>query len=285
MTPQHHHLDVRGLRIHWVEWGKPGTQPVILVHGFRDHCRTWDFFVGELRAIMPDLWVVAPDCRGHGDSGWVGAGGYYHFFDYLLDLDQLIQHLGAPAVRLVGHSMGGTITCLYAGTYPMRVSKLALVEGLGPERMAFADAPRRAARWLEQVPAVGEGAGYASPEAAADRLRRSHPRLTEERVRHLAHHGTRRTEAGVWQWKFDPLHRTTSPQPFYLEQFLEFLRRVTCPSLVVQGAESGHRARGDIEARYGLLPAATLVTLPEAGHMVHQDNPEGLARTLAPFLA
>ena len=285
MTPRHDNLEVRGLRIHWVEWGERGSEPVILVHGFRDHCRTWDFFVAELLRIEPDLWVVAPDCRGHGDSGWVGAGAYYHFFDYLLDLDHLIQHLGAGTVRLVGHSMGGTITCLYAGTYPARVSKLALVEGLGPERMAFADAPRRAARWLEQVPAVEEGSGYPSLEASADRLRRSHPRLTEERVRHLAHHGTRRTEAGVWQWKFDPLHRTTSPQPFYLEQFLEFLRRVTCPSLVVQGAESDHRARGDIEARYGLLSRATLVTLPEAGHMVHQDNPLALARTLASFLA
>ncbi len=285
MTPEHHNLEVRGLRIHWVEWGEPGSQPVILVHGFRDHCRTWDFFVTELLAIAPDLWVVAPDCRGHGDSGWVGAGGYYHFFDYLLDLDQIIRHLGTPTVRLVGHSMGGTIACLYAGTYPERVSKLALVEGLGPEGMPFADAPRRAARWLEEVPAVGESAGYASLEEAADRLRRSHPRLTEERAGHLTSHAMRRTETDAWQWKFDPLHRTTSPQPFYVEQFIEFLRRVACPSLVVQGAESNHRERGDIEARYGLLPGASLVTLPEAGHMVQQDNPVALARTLAPFLA
>lgn len=258
---------------------------MVLVHGFRDHCRTWDFFVAELLTLAPDLWVVAPDCRGHGDSGWVGAGGYYHFFDYLLDLDHLVRHLGAGPVRLVGHSMGGTIACLYAGTRPERVSRLALVEGLGPEGMAFADAPRRAARWLEEVPAVVEGAGYATLEEAADRLRRSHPRLTGERASHLARHALRRTEAGAWQWKFDPLHRTTSPQPFYAGQFTEFLCRVACPSLVVQGAESEHRVRGDFEARRGLLPGARLVTIPEAGHMVQQDNPEALARTLAPFLA
>lgn len=285
MTPRHHNLDVRGLRIHWVEWGKPGTQPVILVHGFRDHCRTWDFLVAELLAISPDLWLVAPDCRGHGDSGWIGAGGYYHFFDYLLDLDHLIRYLGAPVVRLVGHSMGGTITCLYAGARPDRVSKLSLLEGLGPPGMSFTDAPRRAARWLDEVSAVGEGAGYASLEETADRLRRAYPRLTEERARHLVLHGMRRTDAGVWQWKFDPLHRTTSPQPFYLEQFREFLRRVACPSLVIQGAESEHRTRGDIQARYSWLPDAELVTVPDAGHMVQQDNPEALARILAPFLA
>ncbi|MDE0034869.1 MAG: alpha/beta hydrolase [Deltaproteobacteria bacterium] len=271
--------------MHWVEWGERGPYPVILIHGFRDHCRTWDFLVAELLAILPDLWLVAPDCRGHGDSGWVGAGGYYHFFDYLMDLDSLVGHLGVPNVRLVGHSMGGTIACLYAGTHPERISKLALVEGLGPPDMSFADAPRRAARWLDEVPAVREGPGYASLEEAADRLRRAYPRLTAERARHLACHGMHRTEAGAWQWKFDPLHRTTSPQPFYLEQFREFLRHVTCPTLVVQGAESEHRARGDIQARYGWLPRADLVILHGAGHMVQQDNPEALARTLAPFLA
>ena len=285
MTPEHHSIDVRGLPIHWVEWGRRGPQPVILVHGFRDHCRTWDFFVNELLAISPELWLVAPDCRGHGDSGWVGAGGYYHFFDYLLDLDCLVRHLDVPIVRLVGHSMGGTIACLYAGTHPGRVSKLVSVEGLGPQGMSFADAPRRAAQWLKEVPAVEDGAGYASLEYTADRLRRAYPRLTEERARHLVHHGMRRMETGAWQWKFDPLHRTTLPQPFYVEQFREFLRRVACPSLVIQGAESEHRVRGDVKARYGWLPGAELVTLPDAGHMVQQENPEALARTLAPFLA
>ena len=216
MTPRHRSVDVRGLPIHWVEWGRSGNAPVILVHGFRDHCRTWDFFVAELWRLGPDPWVVAPDCRGHGDSGRVGAGGYYHFFDYVLDLDHVVRCLDVPVVRLVGHSMGGTIACLYAGTRPERVSKLALVEGMGPSGMSFADAPARAARWLEQVPAVEEGTGYPSPEEAAGRLRRAYPRLTAERARHLAHHGLRRNETGGWQWKFDPLHRTTSPQPFYL---------------------------------------------------------------------
>ena len=129
MRPEHRSLDVRGLRIHWVEWGKRGSQPVLLIHGFRDHCRTWDFVVDELLASLPDLWLVAPDCRGHGDSGWVGAGGYYHFFDYLLDLDSLVRHLGEPVVRLVGHSMGGTIACLYSGARPERVSRYRLVPG------------------------------------------------------------------------------------------------------------------------------------------------------------
>ena len=286
LTPRHHSLDVRGLGIHWVEWGKRGLAPIILNP--------------RLPRSLPDLGllrgrVAANPCR---TCGWwrrtaaatATAAGSAPVATIISSTICWIStnSSGIWVYRRSGWwatPWAGTIACLYAGTHPERVSKLALVEGLGPEGLSFSDAPQRAARWLKQVPAVGEGAGYASLEEAADRLRRSHPRLTEERARHLAYHGMRRTETGLWQWKFDPLHRTTSPQPFYVEQFLEFLRRVTCPSLVVQGAESNHRARGDIETRYGLLPDATLVTLPEAGHMVQQDNPLALARTLAPFLA
>ena len=92
------------------------------------------------------LWIVAPDCRGHGDSGWVGDGGYYHFPDYVLDLDSVIQALGVQSIKLIGHSMGGTISLLYTGAFPERVIKLALIEGVGPVGMNFADAPLRMAQ-------------------------------------------------------------------------------------------------------------------------------------------
>lgn len=268
-----------------MEWGSPCAEPVVLLHGFCDHCRTWDFCVTELCRIRPETWIVAPDCRGHGDSGWVGAGGYYHFFDYLLDLDALFHHLGVPSIKLVGHSMGGTIACLYAGTYPARVSRLGLVEGLGPPGIGFADVPPRVVRWLEGIRRLKEGGGpeYARSEEGARRLKRTNPRLDDAQARHLAHHAMRRTGTGSWRWKFDPLHRTTSPQPFYLEQFRAFLARVSCPTLVVEGAESNHPARAHLAARSRFLENASLATIPNAGHWVHLDNPAALAQAMTNF--
>ncbi len=102
-------------------------------------------------AAARPLWIVAPDCRGHGDSGWVGAGGYYHFPDYVLDLDSVIQALGVQSIKLIGHSMGGTISLLYTGAFPERVIKLALIEGVGPVGMNFADAPLRMAQWIGEI--------------------------------------------------------------------------------------------------------------------------------------
>lgn len=286
MKPSHHSVDVRGLKIHWLEWGERSAQPLVLTHGFLDHARSWDFFVEALfRFLGRSLWVVAPDCRGHGDSGWVGEGGYYHFFDYLLDLDTMIGALRVSQVMLVGHSMGGTISFLYAGTYPERVRKLVLIEGLGPAGLAFHDAPKRARQWLDglrrDARTVTE---YASLEDAARRVRQRNSRLSSERALHLARYGMYRAKSGRWRWKFDPLHRTTSPQPFYVEQAFAFLQRVRCPVLLVEGAESSHAVRTDLAERRARLKAAASVTIQDAGHMVHHDQPEQLAGAVGRFL-
>ena len=97
--PRHRSVDSLGLPIHCLEWGDPDGEPFVLVHGFLDHAYSWKPFVAELqRRNRRPLWIVAPDCRGHGDSGWVGAGGYYHFPDYVLDLDCVIQALGVQSI-------------------------------------------------------------------------------------------------------------------------------------------------------------------------------------------
>ncbi len=286
-NPRAHSIDARGLRIHYLEWGERRGEPLILIHGFLDHARSWNLLVESIQRKSGELaWIIAPDCRGHGDSGWAGAGGYYHFSDYLFDLDCLIHSLGTTSVTLLGHSMGGTISFLYTGTFPKRVKKLILVEGIGPLALSFSDAPERMEKCLSEVRALGRGMHleYSTLEAAAKRLRRKNPRLKPELALHLARWGMRETENGKWIWKFDPLHRTTAPQPFYLEQALEFFRRIECPVLIVQGKESHQTQRPDMQQRLAAIAHRTLVEIKEAGHMVHQDNPEGLADVVIEFL-
>jgi len=80
-APRHTFLDSQGLPIHCLEWGDSEGAPLILVHGYLDLAESWRAFVDALQTRQRNLWVIAPDCRGHGDSGWIGAGGYYHFPD------------------------------------------------------------------------------------------------------------------------------------------------------------------------------------------------------------
>ncbi len=285
--PRDRYIDARGLKIHYLEWGEKKGNPLILIHGFLDHAHSWEPFVESVQSkFTKPPWIVAPDCRGHGDSGWVGAGGYYHFPDYIFDLNCLIHSLGSPSVSLLGHSMGGTISFVFAGAFPKRVTKLILVEGIGPLAMAFSDAPPRMKKWLSEVSASGRGrhTEYPTVEAAAKRLERTNPRLKPELALRLARWGITPTEDGKWIWKFDPLHRTTAPQPFYLEQALEFFRRIECPVLIVQGKESRQTQRPDMQQRLEAIAHRASVQVENAGHMVHQDNPEELARVVVEFL-
>ena len=93
--------------MHYVEWGSPQDPTVVLVHGVRDHCRTWDDLIQRLSAES-NYHFVAPDLRGHGDSEWVQGSGY-QYYDYIYDLQQLIEQNEFGPVILVGHSLGGAI--------------------------------------------------------------------------------------------------------------------------------------------------------------------------------
>jgi pimeloyl-ACP methyl ester carboxylesterase len=287
-APQHRIIDVQGLPIHCLEWGKPAGEPIVLVHGFLDMAQSWQFFVDCFEATRQQpSWIVAPDCRGHGDSGWVGAGGYYHFPDYVLDLDCVIQALGAPRCTLIGHSMGGTISWLYAGAFPERVAKLALIEGVGPPGMDFSVAPARMRTWISEVHQRGRNhfREYTSVAAGASQLQQTNPRLTEAAALDLASAGMKQNASGKWLWKFDPLHRTAAPQPFYAAQAVEFLRRIQCPVLIVDGAQSHQRKRTDKQQRYDAIARYDQIVIDRAGHMVHQDNPQQLADAIAAFFA
>ncbi|HET9916710.1 MAG TPA: alpha/beta hydrolase, partial [Candidatus Binatia bacterium] len=260
---------------------------LVLVHGFLDLAFSWTPFVAELqqRAARP-LWIVAPDCRGHGDSGWVGAGGYYHFPDYVFDLDCVFQTLGVKTFTLIGHSMGGTISLLYSGAFPEHVKKLVLIEGVGPVGMDFADAPIRMGQWIGEIRQRGRNhfREYSSVEAGANQLRQTNPRLQEAFARSLARAAMRQNAHGKWVWKFDPLHRTASPQPFYTAQAVEFLRRIACPVLVIDGKLSRQTKRTDKQQRYDAIVDHGQIVIDGAGHMVHQDNPRALVEALLPFL-
>ncbi len=275
----------RGLRIHVLEWGAPAAPVVVLLHGWMDIARSWD----PVAEKLAQRWrVLAIDFRGHGLSSWVGAGGYYHFPDYLIDIESVVSAL-APEQRVVviGHSMGGMAAALFAGTFPERTRAYVSVEGLGPAAMKPEQAPEQFAEWVRSARQqfTREPRPHASLEDAADQLRRTNPRLGAERALHLATHGTERGADGRYRWRFDPLHKSRTPQPFYVEQARAFWNRITVPVLVVMGEKTWvtdmvpewrERAAGFANGR--------TVEIEGVGHMIHHERPEALAAVLSDFL-
>lgn len=271
-----------GLRYHVLEWGA-GDHTVVLVHGFLDLAWGWRR-VAE--ALARDFHVVAPDVRGHGDSDPVGAGGYYHFADYLADLDALLPEVARGRVSLVGHSMGGSICSYYAGTYPERIHKLALLEGLGPPQMPDTG-PERVAAWLDAWRRVRARPqrSYADVAEAAARLRANDPLIDEALAVELATHGTRPGPDGRLRFKHDPLHATPGPYGFRVEVAERFWSRVGCPVLLIDGSASTFRHAADEQARRAAcFKDVRHATIEGAAHMMQRHRPAELAEVLRAFL-
>jgi pimeloyl-ACP methyl ester carboxylesterase len=72
-NPQSRSYQSQGMRLHYADWGNETAPPLILIHGGRDHGRSWDRIA---RSLRPHFHVLAPDLRGHGDSDWTRGGSY-----------------------------------------------------------------------------------------------------------------------------------------------------------------------------------------------------------------
>ena len=280
MTSRDRFIDANRLRQHLLEWSDAGPT-VLLLHGFLEHAHAWDFVAPRLAEA--GFRVLALDWRGHGDSEWVGAGGYYHFPDYAADLAGIVRALGGKAA-LVGHSMGAGGAVLYAGTEPANVTSLACIDALGPPDMDPADVPRRYASWFADLEkTVARARPVLSLAQATRRIRDRFPHFPEGLAAHLALHGTRPQDGGR-MWKFDPLHQTTAPTPYYVRQARPFWQQVACPVLYVAGGESRYRLDAAEEADRLAALRAERVVLPGVGHHPHLEAPERLADLLIDFL-
>jgi pimeloyl-ACP methyl ester carboxylesterase len=249
----------------------------VLVHGFLDLAYAWH----EVAPLLGGH-VIAPDLRGHGDSDWIGPGGYYHYLDYVADLDDVITRLARRRVVIVGHSMGGGVAAYWAATRRERPTAVAILEGLGPPDQSDADLPRRTANWIDAWREAREHPRVMpSVDEAAERLRRFDSLLDEDLARRLAVAGTRPLDGGV-TWKHDPLHMTMGPYPFRVDHGARYWREIACEVHVVDGELSDmNLPAAERAARRAHIPRCTHHVLPGAGHMMMRHKPAEIARLLA----
>lgn len=284
-VPRHERLQLRGLDHHVTRWGPDSPAPWVMLHGWADTSDTFQFVVD---AFLADHAIVAPDWRGFGRSAW--QGGPYYFSDYLADLDALLakECADAPAT-LIGHSMGGNLACLYAGIRPERVARVINLEGVGMRRTQPTEAPERYRRWLDELNAPPDFARYDSLERFAAVLRRRNPRLTAPRAAFIARSWSKRLPDGGWTACADPAHKFVNPVLYRREEAEACWRAATAPTLIVLGAESEAVRQLGSDASEAYLRAhhatAEVVTLPDAGHMLHHDVPEATATLIESFLA
>ena len=208
--PESRFYHSQGLRLHYADWGNDTAPPLFLIHGGRDHCRSFDAIA---RALRSQFHVLAPDLRGHGDSDWT-RGGSYAITEHVYDLTRLAGVIGAPQVTLIGHSMGGLVSLVYSGAFPDQVNALVVLDGVTVLPNAKrAAAHERIARWVDQLNSLESRTPqrYPSIEAAAGQMSRHNKRLSAELALHLATHAARQNPDGSYSWKFDPYQQAMAP--------------------------------------------------------------------------
>ncbi|BAI74832.1 hypothetical protein AZL_b01690 (plasmid) [Azospirillum sp. B510] len=257
------------LRLHFGDWGNSEAPPMLMIHGWRDHCRNWDEIA---RHVSRDWHVIAPDLRGHGDSDWA-LGGNYTLIEFIYDIVQLVEVRHLAPVTILAYSFGRLVSLHYAALYPERVKKLVAIEGAGwsPEQLAALGTQpvlERMRSWIEGRRALVERSPYryATLEEMIARIRAENPGLSPAQAVHLTTHGAKQNEDASYSWKFDNLLRLHSYHNLSRAEELEVVwRSVTSPTLLVHCEESWV-SNPAADGRAALFPNAEFITFAGAGH-------------------
>jgi pimeloyl-ACP methyl ester carboxylesterase len=271
------HMDnffiVNGLRLHYLEWGNPKQETVLLLHDFANCAATWIPIAGSLAR---HCHVLALDQRGHGDSQWADQDSY-RISDLVSDVAGFLDALGIRETTLVGHSMGGAVAQYFTAEYPGRVDRLVIVDN-GPG-LGEAVLNRKRNRNIKVIKT------FTSLNDVADYLAVLDPLAAKELLIREAEYLTKRNDSGEFTWK---CHSMTSKNTSFssdadLSERWEILGMINCPTLILRGAESGHLVREVAEEMVKTISNAELVEVEQAGHFVYRDNAEQFMELLLIF--
>jgi pimeloyl-ACP methyl ester carboxylesterase len=273
-----------GLDLHLLEWSDQGVA-LLLLHGFGNDAHIWDDFAP---AVAPHYRTLALDHRGHGDSAW-DPEHRYDLETMVRDVEAVTEALETRRVVLIGHSLGGRIATFFAAAHPARMAGLVLVD-IGPELDA------RGVTRIRMETAASIDPSFGSVDEYARLLSLHYPAATPGAIIRMARHGLRRREDGRLVLKMDPILRgglarsetpaqATERERRAIAEQWEALARIPCPTLVVRGAASDVFAPDTADRMADeVLQKGALAVVPQAGHSVMTDNPEGFLAVLSLFL-
>ncbi len=262
------YLDANGLRHHLIARGEPGKPVVMMLHGLAQQAHSFDV---AAEALAERFQVFCLDVRGRGESEWGPAEEYGTDF-YVADLEAVRAALGISQMALVGTSMGGLISLYYTARFPQHVTRIVLND-VGPE--ISPEGLQRIMSYVGQAPE-----GFADKKAVIEYFRENYAPVvagrSDDQVWEYARWSVRKSDSGMLTWKMDPMiRRFLGAQPEL--QPWDALKAVSCPVLIVRGAESDVLSSATAEQMVATLPAAEIVEVPGVGHAPLLDEPEAAA--------
>jgi pimeloyl-ACP methyl ester carboxylesterase len=259
------------VELHHLDWGNEGRHPVVLVHGSRLHAHVWNDFSHRFK---DRFHIVAVDQRGHGDSGWC-TRNRYDLEDFYQDLRAVIQARGLTRFTLIGHSLGGRVSMLYASRHHPELERLVLVDITPgrPAAAAGADMSR-----VTETPRPREFDSEAHAIAYLGKLlSRAPAHVIEESVRY----GMRQNASGRYTWKYDPAVLKRAPSAHDL---WESVKAIPTPTLLQYGSHSNVVSPELAQRLQQTMPRCTVERIDNAGHALFTDQPDAFAASVERFL-
>lgn len=260
-------IQIPHLKLSAKRWHAGKKPKILAIHGWLDNANSFDPLAEELL----DFDIVAIDMPGHGLSEHMPPNFVYHFVDTVAVVLSVMQSLEWPSCHLMGHSMGGGIISMVAAVKPEMVESIALIDAIG----ALSDVPEatteRLKNHLRQRQRVEQKKlpEYNSIQDAIAARQRAMA-MTDASAKLIADRGLKETSKGKFTWRSDPGLTVSSAQRFTEEQVQDFLKNITCPTLLVR-ADPGlgfspelFKARGALVKNFTYHPVKGL-------HHVHMD--------------
>ncbi len=279
MTTKERILEGLTGRISALELGSSEGSPLIGIHGWLDNAAT---FIPLSQCLESYRWLCL-DMPGHGNSDPRPRGSTYHFTDYVGDLFRAMNSLGLDRCDLIGHSLGAGIVATFAATFPEKVNRLILIDGLGPISGEDDDSLEQLRKSMSHL---------AQPSREGPRKYPSWQGLVEKRLqagaiqRHsvemLLSRGARREGDSVTVVSDGRLKQHS---PIYMNQqkVISLLAGIEARTLLVLAEDGLVGSRESTKQRMDAIKNLTTVTVPGAHHL-HLDDPEPVAAEIRKFM-
>jgi len=251
------------LNLHYINFETTAKRPLIMLHGMRSYAQAWNDVANEL---TNDFDIYALDHRGRGESDWDPNRNY--FTDtYVDDLTNFVNIKGFNKLSLMGHSMGGANSIVYASRNPEIVETLVIVD-IGP-RTATSTGGARINQELNNTPTE-----FDSLDEVKIFWRKQRPSISEHALNERVNYTIKQLDSVKYGFKWD-VHGIANGRINGIQPEIDMwdcVRKIQCPTLLIRGANSDVLQSDVAIEMIKQNSNITLIEIPEATHYVHDDQ-------------
>lgn len=260
---QGHSHFVQGNRItqHVLEYGDPDNPPILILPGITSPAATWEFVAEPLSR---EFHTYTLDIRGRGLSSAPEKG--YSLPDYAADVETVLRGLDIERPILLGHSMGARIAVAHAVLYPAPRTPLIVIDPplTGPGRTPYSISEDTFVKSIRDARAG----------ATKDDMRPYFPSWSDDHLQLRAR----------WLGTCDEGAVIQTHSYFHIEDFFHYWPKIDSETVFIYGVNSPAVTSNGAREIAETLPAAKLISIAEAGHMIPWDNFHGFMEALIPEL-